>query len=419
MTQPSGAGPTRLSILGEPNIVVDHDLWLNFVTQDLLDNISSSTYVLITDTNLFDKYVPAFQQRFEAAAAEKSARLLTYAIAPGEASKSRETKAELEDWMLSHQCTRDTVIIALGGGVIGDMIGYVAATFMRGVRFVQVPTTLLAMVDSSIGGKTAIDTPMGKNLVGSFWQPRRIYIDLNFLETLPPREFINGMAEVVKTAAIWDEAEFTTLEQSAPQILSAVRSKGVDRLKPIRDALKRIVLGSARVKAEVVSSDEREGGLRNLLNFGHSIGHAIEAILTPQLLHGEAVAIGMVKEAELARFLGVLKPGAVSRLTKCIASYDLPTSLNDKRVIKLTAGKQCPVDIMLEKMAVDKKNDGKKKKIVLLSEIGKTYEPKASVVEDRNIRIVLSSCVRVNPGVPSGLKVTVTPPAQRVSPIEL
>ncbi|CAH0050082.1 unnamed protein product [Clonostachys solani] len=413
MTQPSGAGPTRLSILGEPNIVVDHDLWLNFITKDLLDNISSSTYVLITDTNLFDRYVPSFQHRFEAAAAEKSARLLTYAIAPGEASKSRETKAELEDWMLSHQCTRDTVIIALGGGVIGDMIGYVAATFMRGVRFVQVPTTLLAMVDSSIGGKTAIDTPMGKNLVGSFWQPRRIYIDLNFLETLPPREFINGMAEVVKTAAIWDEAEFTTLEQSAPQILSAVRSKGADRLKPIRDALKRIVLGSARVKAEVVSSDEREGGLRNLLNFGHSIGHAIEAILTPQLLHGEAVAIGMVKEAELARFLGVLKPGAVSRLTKCIASYDLPTSLNDKRVIKLTAGKQCPVDVMLEKMAVDKKNDGKKKKIVLLSEIGKTYEPKASVVEDRNIRIVLSSCVRVNPGVPSGLKVTVTPPGSK------
>ena len=412
-SQANGTGPQRLSILGEPNIVVDHNLWLDFVPKDLLENIISSTYILITDTNLYETYVPAFEKNFNAAAAGKSTRLLSYAIPPGEASKTRETKGELEDWMLSKQCTRDTVIIALGGGVIGDMIGYVAATFMRGVRFVQVPTTLLAMVDSSIGGKTAIDTPMGKNLVGAFWQPQRIYIDLHFLETLPTREFINGMAEVVKTAAIWDEAEFTILEDSAAMILACVRSHGADRLKPIRDVLRRIVIGSARVKAEVVSSDEREGGLRNLLNFGHSIGHAIEAILTPQLLHGEAVAIGMVKEAELARFLGVLKPGAVSRLAKCIASYDLPTSLGEKKVVKLTAGKECPVDVMLDKMAVDKKNDGKKKKIVLLSAIGQTHEPRASVVEDSSIRVVLSASVRVQPGVPQGLNVTVTPPGSK------
>lgn len=411
----NGPGPERLSILGEPNIVIDHNLWLDFVPQDLLENIPSSTYILITDTNLFETYVPAFEKKFNATAAAtgKPTRLLSYAIPPGEASKTRETKGELEDWMLSKQCTRDTVIIALGGGVIGDMIGYVAATFMRGVRFVQVPTTLLAMVDSSIGGKTAIDTPMGKNLVGAFWQPRRIYIDLHFLETLPAREFINGMAEVVKTAAIWDEAEFTTLEESAAQILACVRSHGTDRLKPIREVLRRIVLGSARVKAEVVSSDEREGGLRNLLNFGHSIGHAIEAILTPQLLHGEAVAIGMVKEAELARFLGVLRPGAVSRLVKCIASFDLPTSLEEKKVVKLTAGKECPVDVMLEKMAVDKKNDGKQKKIVLLSAIGQTHEPKASTVEDSSIRVVLSASVSMQPGVPQGLNITVTPPGSK------
>lgn len=413
MAEVKGTGPQRLSILGEPNIIIDHDLWLKFVPGDIIDNVRSSTYVLITDTNLYDTYVPPFKDQFESAAADKPIRLLTYAIPPGEASKTRETKAELEDWMLSQQCTRDIVIIALGGGVMGDMIGYVAATFMRGVRFVQVPTTLLAMVDSSIGGKTAIDTPMGKNLIGAFWQPRRIYIDLQFLETLPVREFINGMAEVVKTAAIWDEAEFATLEQSAPKILACVRSQGSDRLGPIRDVLRRIVIGSARVKAEVVSSDEREGGLRNLLNFGHSIGHAIEAILTPQLLHGEAVAIGMVKEAELARFLGVLRPGAVSRLTECIASFDLPTSLEDKRVVKLTAGKECPVDVMLEKMAVDKKNEGKMKKVVLLSAIGQTHEPKASIVEDRCIRVVLSSSVRVTPGVPQRLNVTVTPPGSK------
>ncbi|KAF4458455.1 3-phosphoshikimate 1-carboxyvinyltransferase [Fusarium albosuccineum] len=406
-------GPERISILGEANIVVDHGLWLNFVADDLVQNIPTSTYVLITDTNLFDTYVPAFQARFDTAAKGKATRLLTYTIPPGEASKSRETKGEIEDWMLSQQCTRDTVIVALGGGVMGDMIGYVAATFMRGVRFVQVPTTLLAMVDSSIGGKTAIDTPMGKNLVGAFWQPKRIYIDLTFLETLPVREFINGMAEVVKTAAIWNEAEFTVLEESAARILECVRSKGTGRLAPIKDVLKRIVIGSAGVKAEVVSSDEREGGLRNLLNFGHSIGHAIEAILTPQLLHGEAVAIGMVKEAELARYIGVLRPGAVARLVKCIASYDLPTSLHDKRVIKLTAAKKCPVDVLLEKMGVDKKNDGKKKKIVLLSAIGKCYEPRASVVEDKTIRTILSPSIQVTPGVPSNLDVIVTPPGSK------
>jgi pentafunctional AROM polypeptide len=163
--------------------------------------IASSTYVLITDTNLYGKYVPAFERSFREVAG-KSARLLTYQIPPGETSKSRTTKAEIEDWMLSEErdppCDTKTVMIALGGGVIGDMIGFVAATFKRGVRFVQVPTTLLAMVDSSIGGKTAIDTEAGKNLIGAFWQPARIYIDLQFLNTLPMREFINGFAEVIK-----------------------------------------------------------------------------------------------------------------------------------------------------------------------------------------------------------------------------
>ncbi|KAL1835980.1 hypothetical protein VTJ49DRAFT_5746 [Mycothermus thermophilus] len=411
-TGPGSEGPTRITILGKDNIIVDHGIWLNFVAKDLLDNLKSSTYVLITDTNLYNTYVPPFQAEFERLA-PPNVRLLTYAIPPGEFSKGRETKAEIEDWMLGQACTRDTLVIALGGGVIGDMIGYVAATFMRGVRFVQVPTTLLAMVDSSIGGKTAIDVPMGKNLIGAFWQPQRIYIDLVFLETLPPREFINGMAEVVKTAAIWDETEFAFLEESAELILSAVRAKGADRLAPIRAALKRIVLGSARIKAHVVSADEREGGLRNLLNFGHSIGHAYEAILAPQVLHGECVAIGMVKEAELARFLGVLRPGAVARLTKCIASYDLPTSLHDKRIARLSANKECPVDALLRHMAVDKKNEGRNKKIVLLSAIGKTYEPKATVVEDRAIRLVLSPSVRVTPGVPEGLSVSVTPPGSK------
>ncbi|ODA78461.1 hypothetical protein RJ55_05842 [Drechmeria coniospora] len=382
--------PEVIPILGEANIVSDFDLWPNYVGTDLLENFPSSTYVLVTDTHLYKKYVPHFQDWFETSQGEKKARLLTYTIPPGEASKSRETKADVEDWMLQQKCTRDTVLIALGGGVIGDLIGFVAATFMRGIRFVQVPTTLLAMVDSSIGGKTAIDTPVGKNLVGAFWQPCRIFIDFNFLQTLPVREFINGMAEVIKTAAIWDATEFSFLEKSAGRIMACVRSSSKDRIGPIKEDLKRIVIGSARVKAEVVSRDEREGGLRNILNFGHSIGHAIEAILTPQLLHGEAVAIGMVKEAELARFLGKVSPHAVARLTMCITAYGLPTGLDDSCVIKLTGGKKCTVNQVLQNMAIDKKNDGDKKKIVLLSAIGKTCEAKAISVDDQSIRIVLS-----------------------------
>lgn len=194
--------PTKVQILGADNIIVEPGIWGQFVAQDLLTNFISSTYVLITDTNIAPLYVPPFKHSFEDGCKEVSGssppRILVYEVPPGESSKSRSTKAEIEDWMLSNKCTRDTVIIALGGGVIGDMIGYVAATFMRGVRFVQVPTTLLSMVDSSIGGKTAIDVPAGKNLIGAFHQPQRIYIDLEFLKTLPERELVNGMAEVIK-----------------------------------------------------------------------------------------------------------------------------------------------------------------------------------------------------------------------------
>lgn len=400
--------------------MADFGIWRNYVAKDLISGCPSTTYVLITDTNIGSIYTPGFQKSFEeaAAAVSPSPRLLVYYAPPGEVSKSRQTKADIEDWMLSQSppCGRDTVVIALGGGVIGDLTGFVAATYMRGVRYVQVPTTLLAMVDSSIGGKTAIDTPLGKNLIGSIWQPSRIYIDLEFLETLPVREFINGMAEVIKTAAISSEEEFTALENSAETILTAVRSEAKPvqgRFDGIQDILKARILASARHKAYVVSADEREGGLRNLLNWGHSIGHAIEAILTPQILHGECVAIGMVKEAELARHVGVLKGVAVARIVKCIAAYGLPTSLKDARIRKMTAGKHCPVDQLLFNMALDKKNDGPKKKVVLLSAIGRTYEPQASVVSNDEIGVVLAPSVEVHPGVASSLDITCAPPGSK------
>ncbi|RPB10977.1 Pentafunctional AroM protein [Morchella conica CCBAS932] len=409
-----------VSILGKDTIKVGYDL-IHEITSDILQNLKSTTYVLITDINIGRIYLPRIEEAFEQDSQKYSpnARLLTYTIPPGEASKTRVTKAEIEDWMLSKECTRDTVIIALGGGVIGDMIGYVAATFMRGVRFIQVPTTLLSMVDSSIGGKTAIDSPHGKNLIGAFWQPERIYIDLQFLETLPEREFINGMAEVIKTAAIWDEEEFTKLEKSSDVILQAVRSKitaiqeGPSRLSSVKQLLKEVVLGSVRTKAHVVSADEREGGLRNLLNFGHTIGHAIEAILFPQMLHGECVAIGMIKEAELSRHLGHLKPSAVARISKCLTAYGLPTSLDDKRVKKLTAGKHCEVEEMIRIMGVDKKNDGRKKKVVLLTAIGKTLERKASVVLDDAIRVIMAPSVIVDSQKSVIPELSITPPGSK------
>jgi pentafunctional AROM polypeptide len=177
----------------------------DYVLKDVLSNIPASNYVIITDTNLAPIYLPNLVERFNSISAEISAkrgekppRLFTRTLPPGELTKSRQTKADIEDWLLSNAVTRDTCFIAMGGGVIGDLVGFVAATFMRGVPVVQMPTTLLAMVDSAIGGKTAIDTPHGKNLVGAFWQPKRIFIDLAFLQTLPEREFSNGMAEVIK-----------------------------------------------------------------------------------------------------------------------------------------------------------------------------------------------------------------------------
>ena len=420
MTSNGVSGAITVPILGKDSIVVDYGLWRQFIVNDILRNIPSSTYVLICDSNLAKlDYVSHFKTRFDTEReslgrrAEETRLLIYDRVKPGETSKSRRTKAEIEDWLLQQGCTRDTVILALGGGVMGDLIGFVAATYMRGVRFCQIPTSLLAMVDSSIGGKTAIDTPLGKNLIGSFHQPERIYIDLAFLETLDKRQVCNGMAEVVKTAAIWDEEEFQRLEENADAIMAALdRPIGKGRFQGVKEAFKRIVLGSARVKAQVVSADEKEGGLRNILNFGHSIGHAYEAILTPEILHGEAVAVGMAREAELARYLGVLSPGAVARITKCISSYGLPTSLEDKLITSRT-NKQCQPDELLRRMAVDKKNAGSQKKVVLLSAVGQCYEPSATKVADKNIKIILSRAIAVKPLVPHNLNATCKPPGSK------
>ncbi|KAF6011845.1 hypothetical protein HII13_002313 [Brettanomyces bruxellensis] len=407
-----------VEILGKKTIRVGFRI-RPYICEEIIKNYASSTYVIITDRNIeaaghLDAYRKTFNETLERL--RPDSRLLTYVVAPGESSKNRSTKAAIDDYLLREGCTRDTFMIAMGGGVIGDMIGYVAATFMRGVRVVQVPTTLLSMVDSSIGGKTAIDTPLGKNFIGAFWQPQLVLVDIAFLETLPVRQFVNGMGEVIKTSAIWNAKEFDRLEEHTREFLQVInkrREDGTVDITPILDHLFKLVLESIKVKAEVVSRDEREGGLRNLLNFGHSIGHAYEAILTPQALHGECVAVGAVKEAELSRYMGILSPVAVSRLADCFAGYGLPTSVQDKIMVDRVNGKVCPIDTLLQKMALDKKNVGSKKRAVILKSIGQCYENHATFVTDEDLRFMVGRDAKVYPFDTQPREFTVVPPGSK------
>ncbi|KAG8692537.1 3-dehydroquinate dehydratase (3-dehydroquinase), partial [Ceratobasidium sp. 394] len=414
---------TKVSILGKDSIHCGFHL-TPYIVQTVLSTLPASTYVLITDTRVAGFHLASFESAFAdafAARPDNTSRFLTHVIPPGETSKSREGKAEIEDFLLDSACTRDTVILALGGGVIGDLVGFVAATFMRGVRFVQIPTTLLAMVDSSVGGKTAIDTPHGKNLIGSFWQPSYVFIDAAYLETLPQREFVNGMAEVIKTAAIWNEDEYSMLESSAPALFSAIAtssaSTNAGRTLATRSEsqslLLHVITESIGVKAHIVTLDERETGLRNLVNFGHTIGHAIEAVLTPTILHGECVAIGMILEGEVARQLGVFSQVGVGRLTRALKAYGLPVSVKDPRITAVPASRLLTIDRLLDIMKIDKKNSGPEKKIVLLSRIGKTFEEKATGVKDDVIRRVLAEACRVIPGIPRNTPVRMSTPGSK------
>ncbi|KAJ3720311.1 Shikimate dehydrogenase [Lentinula raphanica] len=415
----------KVSILGKESIHCGFHL-IPYIVHTVLTELPASTYVLITDSNIAKFYLQAFETEFDSNLSGLSngsharPRFLSHIIPPGEMSKSREGKAVLEDFLLLNKCTRDTVILALGGGVVGDLVGFVAATFMRGVRFCQIPTSLLAMVDSSVGGKTAIDTPHGKNLIGAFWQPEFIFIDAALLETLPPREFSNGMAEVVKTAAIWNDSEFNSLEARSAEIFAAIQTPSTNHAgrsektrSKAQELLLSVIIGSISVKAHIVTIDPTEKGLRNLVNFGHSIGHAIEAILTPTILHGECVSIGMILEAELSRQMGILSQVSVGRLTRCLKAYNLPVSLNDPRIANLPTSKLITVERLLDIMKVDKKNQGNDKKIVLLSRIGATHEQKASVVPDSLICKTLSDSITVVPGVPSFNPVKMTTPGSK------
>ncbi len=240
------------------------------------------------------------------------------AMPPGESQKTRERWSSLTDALLEAGYGRDSAIIALGGGVVGDVAGFVAATFMRGIPFIQVPTTLLSMLDASVGGKVAVDTPHGKNLVGAFHQPAAVLADPLTLSTLGERQFRSGLAEAVKHALIADEEYFVWLESNGGSLLAR-------RPEALTDSVER----SLTIKAEVVSADEKETGLRMILNAGHTIGHALEHVSGYRLLHGEAVALGLLAETALAEQLGIAEPGLTGRLGALLTELELPTTLPD------------------------------------------------------------------------------------------
>ena len=268
---------------------------------------------LITDSNVARLYGARAEQALAAAGFDAA----TIAVAAGEASKSIATLEQVYDRLAGAQLDRSSAIFALGGGVVGDLTGFAAATYLRGLAVVQVPTTMTAQVDSALGGKTGINHRAAKNLIGAFHQPRLIVADIATLATLPDREFREGLAEVIKYGAIMDAPMVAALETAMP----AIRARDASQLE-------RIVDQSLRHKAAVVASDEREGGLRKILNFGHTIGHALEASAGyGSYFHGEAVAIGMVAAAGLSRAHAGLSAAEADRLTRLIEAAGLPTRM--------------------------------------------------------------------------------------------
>jgi 3-dehydroquinate synthase len=327
-----------------------------YMGRDILDRIGvvlnkgnwTKRYVLITDAQ-----VGALHGKRVLDTLQKMDLKVDYAEFPaGEASKNIQTCLQVVDRLIALKADRHSALIALGGGVVGDLTGFLASIYMRGIPFFQIPTTLMAQVDSSIGGKTGIDLPAGKNLLGTFYQPKAVFIDLNFLQTLSEREFNNGLSEILKYGIIEDQELLSSLEEGIPALRDLDSS-----------LLERIIAKSCRIKKRIVELDEKEGGLRRLLNFGHTLGHAVEAESGYRLSHGEAVAIGMVCAAVLSEKLGYLPSSDRERIESLVRSLGLPYRIpND-------LGTQ---DI-LSRMGQDKKKVGDILPFVLLKKIGMPF----------------------------------------------
>jgi 3-dehydroquinate synthase len=307
----------------------------------------SGKAVIVTDTTVKGLYADVLSRGLTGAGFS----VTVLDIPPGEEHKTLEAAGGFYEKLTGVYAERITPIIALGGGVIGDLAGFVAATYMRGVPLVQVPTTLLAQVDSSIGGKTAVDYGRLKNMIGAFYQPRMVVADVDTLKTLPDVEFANGMAEAIKMAAIMSKDLFDYIE------------KNIGKARALDTAvLEEIISANARLKAKVVAKDEKESDLRAILNFGHTVGHAVEAVSAFGLKHGQAVAIGMVAEARISNRIGKMKESDVVRLKEVIGKAGLPVDIPTLNINEVMTA-----------MRHDKKVTGDKIRFVLLNAIGDAY----------------------------------------------
>jgi 3-dehydroquinate synthase len=303
---------------------------------------------IISDKNVAPKYSKAAQLSLESAGFES----YVITVPAGESAKSMKTVEACYNQLAEHRLERASFIVALGGGVVGDLAGFVAATYLRGMAFMQVPTTLLAQVDSSVGGKVGVNLQAGKNLVGAFHQPRLVLCDFDMLKTLPPREYRAGLAEVIKYGIIYDAALFAQLEHDMPRLL-----------EKDPEVLASVVARCCEIKAEVVGQDETETGLRAILNFGHTIGHALEAVSGyGKYLHGEAISIGQVAAAQLSHKLLGLPEDEVERIDRLFQSAGLPTRLQFSRP---------QLSRLFAAMKLDKKVSGGEIKFVLARKIGK------------------------------------------------
>ncbi len=311
-------------------------------------NNCASRYVVVTDSNVSALH----GERFLTTLKSMGLTVDMIEIPEGEASKNINTVLDIAKKLIKMGIDRKAALIALGGGVVGDIVGFVAAIYMRGIPYYQIPTTLLAQVDSSIGGKTAIDLPEGKNLLGTFYQPKEVFIDLSFLDTLPSREFKNGMAEIIKYGIIDDTELFSLLESEAKAIM--------DRDMAI---LSSIIGKSCRIKKNIIEIDEKETGLRRILNFGHTIGHAIEAQSDYSISHGDGVSIGMIAAARISEKLKHLSGQDREKIENLITTYDLPCriprSIGTKGIVS--------------QLKVDKKKEGDTVKFVLLKKLGMPF----------------------------------------------
>ena len=325
----------------------------------LKGNGFSGKLVIITDPTVKGLYGDALNQSLD----KDGFSVITLLVPEGEEQKSLETAGRLYHELTDCYAERTTPILALGGGVIGDLTGFVAATYQRGVPLIQIPTTLLAQVDSSIGGKVAVDHGQLKNKIGAFYQPRLVIADINTLKTLPTNELANGLAEVIKSAAIQNKEFFAFLE------------KNLDRIKSLDEgALEEIVFQSVKIKAEIIEKDEKDLGLRSVLNYGHTIGHAIESVSDFKVEHGRAVAIGMLAAARISNKMGILDENELIRLKDVIEQAGLPIDMPSLEVEKI-----------IQAMKHDKKVRQNKIRFVLLKSIGSVFitdEVSPSLVEE-------------------------------------